>query len=380
MPNLQTDLSIKMKINFSNFLPNEFMVHQHDLFGEPVLLVQPSHLSVNWTKENLIFRSSVWLQKTGELISPGWKKFFNDREKPAIDPIPSDVKSGNVITKIDGSLCIFSLFNGNLVIRTRGTVDATTQDNGHEFVELAERYKVKSILEELNRDEKVTLLFEITSPNQRIVIAETPEPDLWLIGAIRHEDYSYFTQNEVDAIGVKYQFKRPKRYFFKTMEELRTTVEAFRGIEGVCFYYNNDQCIRKFKGIQYLFLHRAKSEISSIEKVIDLYISEAGQHNYDLSYSSFMKYLEKAFDYEIAMMARDHATRICDGMERVKEIMNTLYKFAESVKGMTRKDAALNILQAYNSTGRSATVFKILDNKPVGADEYKKILYQVLKQ
>jgi hypothetical protein len=46
---------------------------------------------------------------------------------------------------------------------------------------------------------------------------------------------------------------------------------------------------------------------------------------------------------------------------------------------MPRKFAAAEILQAHGSTGRSAIVFKVLDGKPITADDYKKILYQVLK-
>jgi hypothetical protein len=372
-----------MKIDFQNILLDEFMVHQHDLFGEPVLLIQPTHLGVKWSKENIIFRSSVWSKETGELISPGWKKFFNDQENPSIDPLPNDVKAGNVITKIDGSLCIFSLRNGNLITRTRGTIDATTQNNGNEFVELAEKYKVKSILSDLSHNEQVTLLFEITSPNQRIVIEETTKPDLWLIGAIRHENYSYFTQTELDSVGIKYRLKRPKRYFFKTMEELRETVAAFRGIEGVCFYYNNDQCIRKFKGIQYLFLHRAKSEISSIDKVIDVYVDWfLPRHTLShepTGYSEFFEYLTTKFDFEIATMATGHASRICDAMKEVHKIMNALFEFASARMNIARNIAAKEVLQAYGSTGRSSIIFKMLDRKVIGSDDYKKLLYQVLK-
>jgi hypothetical protein len=78
-------------------------------------------------------------------------------------------------------------------------------------------------------------------------------------------------------------------------------------------------------------------------------------------------------------MAIGHASRICDAMEEVHKIMNALFKFAGARIKIPRKFAAAEILQAYGSTGRSAIVFKILDRKVIGADEYKKILYQVLK-
>lgn len=356
------------------------MVHQHELFGEMVVLVQPIHIGTNYNKNTLKFRSSVW-DMQGNLVSPGWKKFFNADEKPDLDALPHDISGGSILEKIDGSLAIFSLFKGNLVARTRGTTNAFKQDNGYEFEYLVEKYKIKQILEELNATEQITLLFEITTPTQRIVIDYGTEPDLWLIGAIRHNDYSYLTQNEVDDIGVKYQLKRPKRYFFKTMEELRTTVEAFRGVEGVCFYYNNDQCIRKFKGINYLFLHRAKSEVSSIEKIIDVYIDLFMTTTYPVAptYPVFFQYLTDKFDFEIATMAQGHASRICDAMKEVNKIMAALLNCASECKNMPRRDAAARILQAYGSTGRSSIIFKLLDGKIAGADDWRKLLYQVLK-
>jgi hypothetical protein len=66
-------------------------------------------------------------------------------------------------------------------------------------------------------------------------------------------------------------------------------------------------------------------------------------------------------------------------MKEVHTIMNALFAFAAARSKMPRKFAAAEILQAHGSTGRSAIVFKVLDGKPITADDYKKILYQVLK-
>jgi esterase/lipase len=148
-------------------------------------------------------------------------------------------------------------------------------------------------------------------------------------------------------------------------------------------YYNNDQNILKVKSAHYLYLHRAKSEISSIEKVIDVYmdwfITKRFVEHSDFSYTSFFAYLEEKFDYEIATMARGHASRICDAMKEVEKIMNALFKYAADCKDMSRKDAAMKIMQAYGSTGRSSIIFKLMDGKVIGTDDWKKILYQVLK-
>ena len=78
-------------------------------------------------------------------------------------------------------------------------------------------------------------------------------------------------------------------------------------------------------------------------------------------------------------MAQGHAARICDAMKEVKKIMDALVLFSFDCINIPRKDAAAKILQAYGSTGRASMIFKMLDKKYIGADEYKKLLYQVLK-
>jgi len=164
---------------------------------------------------------------------------------------------------------------------------------------------------------------------------------------------------------------------------MKTSVEALRDQEGLCVYYKEEQCIRKVKSAHYLYLHRAKSEISSIDKVIDVYI-DWFMERHKISpeatgYPDFFKYLTEKFDYEIATMAQGHASRICDAMKEVKKIMDALVLFSFRRINIPRKQAAAEILQAYGSTGRAAIVFKMLDAKYIGADDYKKLLYQVLK-
>ena len=80
-------------------------------------------------------------------------------------------------------------------------------------------------------------------------------------------------------------------------------------------------------------------------------------------------------------MARGYVSRICDGMVEVRKILTGMHEFLPHVKVMSlRKQQAEKILQAYGTTGRSAMLFKMLDNRVLDADDYKKLLYQVLKQ
>lgn len=371
-----------MKIDLQSIDKESFMVHQHNIGEHECYLVQPIHLGATWNKDNLIFRSSVW-DVEGNPVSLSFKKFFNWEEKPDIDPAPNTLEGSQLLEKLDGSTLIISRYKGHTVMRTRGTVNAHQQPNGDELTFLREKYDKFFEFIEAQENTSVSYIFEWLSPSNRIVLDYGNDPDMVLIGVIFHSDYSMMSQDGLSTVASQLQLRRPKLYSYDSIDDMKKSVEALRDQEGLCVYYKDEQCIRKVKSAHYLYLHRAKSEISSIEKVIDVYI-DWFMDRHTLSheatgYPEFFKYLTEKFDYEIATMAQGHASRICDAMKEVKKIMGALFEFAGDRTKMTRKQAAAEILQAYGSTGRAAIVFKILDRKVIGADEYKKLLYQVLK-
>lgn len=371
-----------MKIDIQSIDKESFMIHQHNIGEHECHLVQPIHIGATWNKDNLIFRSSVW-DNEGNPVSLSFKKFFNWDEKPELDPAPNTLDGAKLMEKLDGSTLIISRYKGHTVMRTRGTVDARNQPNGDELVFLREKYDHFFEHIEAMENTPVSYIFEWLSPSNRIVLDYGNDPDMVLIGGIYHNDYTMMKQESLDTMASQLQLRRPKIYSYDSIEEMKTSVEALRDQEGLCVYYKDEQCIRKVKSAHYLFLHRAKSEISSIDKVIDVYI-DWFMDRHTLSHEStgypeFFKYLTEKFDFEIATMAQGHASRICDAMKEVKKIMDALVLFSFHRINMPRKQAAAEILQAYGSTGRAAIVFKMLDKKYIGADDYKKLLYQVLK-
>jgi len=370
----------RMKIDLSSIDLESFMVHPHLVGGHECWLIQPIHIGAQWRKDNMIFRSSLW-DKDGYPVSLSFKKFFNWDEKPDLDTPPSNLNGAQLIEKLDGSTLIFSRYKGVTVIRTRGTSDARLQDNGYEIDFLIDKYqKFFTHLETLENSE-VSFIYEWLSPTNRIVLNYGDEPDMALVAMISHKDYSYWPQWSLDGVAKDFGLRRPRTFNYNSIAEMKQSIEALRDQEGICVYYNNGQSIRKVKSAQYLYLHRAKSEISSIEKVIDVYIDYFMTATYPVAptYPMFFQYLTDKFDFEIATMAQGHASRICDAMKEVNKIMAALVNCASECKSMPRKDAAARVLQAYGSTGRSSIIFKLLDNKIVGADDYKKILYQCLK-
>ncbi len=363
-----------MKIDLSQIDREQFMVHEHELAGETVYLVQPVHIGAKFTKDNLIFRSSVW-DKHGNLISASFPKFFNLGEHPELTPVPTSLKDTQLRQKLDGSTLIFSRWNGHTIVRTRGTVDARTQDNGAEIDVLLAKYpNVKNLLESYHTY-GASLLFEWLSPKNVIVI-RPEELDMLLIGMIYHDDYRLVAQDVLDGVAQTLGVKRPKSFSFDSVEQMQQEVSAFKGVEGLCMYYNNGQNILKVKGDWYLRLHRMKSEVSSLEKVMDVWIAQGKP-----SYTDFYNFLVNTFDYEIAEQARGHVSRICDAYKEVEDILHAMRNFLTPfmVSDASRKDVALAIQQAYGTTSRASFAFRIYDRKPLVPDDIKRLLFQVLK-
>jgi hypothetical protein len=367
-----------MKINLTE-IPEDFVTRPVEIAGEMCYLIFPPHIGTKWDKQNLIFRSSIW-NSEGELISAGFKKFFNWGEQPdlAYTPFSMTANGGvKLLEKIDGSTLIVSQYKGELIARTRGTADATGMENGHEIELLKKKYP-RAFENSLLEDNRYSLIFEWVSPENRIVI-KYPEPDIYLISIIDHIDYSLMPQDSVDNWADEYlQVKRPKVYTFGSLKEMHEAVQAFQGVEGLCVYCNKDQDIRKVKGVDYLARHRMKDELGSFERVVDFYFTQ-GQP----SFNDFYQSIVDTVDWETAEECRGDASRIVDGMKEVNKIIDGMKRFVAPLKAdlhMPRKEEAARIFQAYGDTNRTGMVFSILDGKELKEKDLKRLLYQVLKK
>ncbi len=348
------------------------MAHNHMLFGEQFTLVQPNHISAKWTKDNLWLRSTLF-DANGNAVSIGFPKFFNASESPHITPEPKSLENTTIVDKLDGSLLILSAYKGNIIARTRGTSNAETLANGNEIELFKSKYP--ELFDFVLKNEGYTILCEWVTPSNKIVI-NYPEPELYLIGMVNHLGPTLVKQDKLDEIarGV-INIKRPNRYTFETLSQLKEAVKAFKGKEGVCLYYNGDQNILKIKGEEYLTLHRLKSELGSFERVVDYWFALGC-----LSYQETEAKLNETFDYEVFNLCRGDISRICSGWKEVEKIISSMRDKADSLKNLPRREAAAIILQAYGTTNRAGFVFSLLDGKQLDSEAKKKLLYQVLKK
>ena len=361
-----------MKIDISSIDRTQFMVHEHSLNGEIVHLIQPQHIGTQWRQDNKHLRSVV-VNYDGEVISAGFPKFTNWGENPDHFPVPTSLRNCTIMEKLDGSLLIVSKYKGQYILRTRGTVDASTMANGHEL----ELFKstILNKLHDNNDTWNYSVLFEWLSPINKIVLSYGDESIWKLVGFVDHSDYSLATQDMLDLMAKKYDFLRPEIYTFTDVNDLLQNVDQWKGKEGVCVYSKNDQTIHKVKSADYLIKHRFKSE-ATLENTLDLYFSYGKP-----SYQEFESKLTETFDYECFEMVRGYASQICDASKEVNKIVDGFKSFIDNQLKVlsTRKEQAQKVISSYSESNRSSMIFSLLDGKTLTTDQHKKLFWQVLK-
>lgn len=354
-----------MNVNISQIDVKNIAIHEKQIGNDTVYLVHGKP-GTNWNQNNLIFRSSVW-DKNGNLISASFKKFFNWDECPDLDPKPLYISNCQLIEKIDGSTLILSKFNNNLITRTRDTVDVSFCDNYNEIDFFKKKYpKAFDVCQERS------YIFEWVSPKHSIVLNYS-QPDIYLTAVIEHYDYSMWSQEKLDALATSIGVKRPRIFKFATINEMIDAVKEFKGIEGICVYYNHGQNIRKVKSAEYLLLHHFKSDLN-LGNVLDMYLRYCQP-----KYNEFIESIAKEFDWECAQYVKGLASKVCDASVEVNRIIDSMKKFSDSVRGISRKEAAEKIISSFGKTSRSSFVFGFLDNKQLNNDSLKKLYFQVLK-
>ncbi len=363
-----------MKIEIDKIDQESFMVHDHVLNGEMFHLVQPQHINCKWTQKNKHFRSSLW-NVDGELVSASFPKFTNWGENPENFPVPTSLDNTTIVDKIDGSTCIIDYTNGTISMRTRGTVTYESADNKNDFEICLSKYP--KLIEWLKSNSNYSLLTEITTPNNRIVIRYGDDPEFWLTGAIDKVDYSLMPQKELDVLANNLGMIRPNTYKFSTIADLLTNVEKWTGKEGVCLYSSDGQNIWKIKSSEYLIKHRLKDEFRNLEKILDFYISEKCP-----SYHEFYDRVAQIVDFETATEIRGDISRCIDAWKDVQKIINGMMVFVNDTlsKLPSRKEQAIKIMSSYGTTNRSQYVFSILDSRPLTDDQIRKLFWQVLKK
>jgi len=349
-----------MKIKFNDYNLEGFNKKEVLFCGIEAILITPDDIKSKFTQDNKIFRSSIW-SRDGELLSASFPKFKNAGEDPDNFPMPKSLDGVGIVTKIDGSTCIVDFVNGEFSMRTRGVSSYLTQANYKDFEFCIEKYpKIKASI--MNNPD-YSFIFEIVTPNQKIVLDYGPEPDVILIGAIDKNQYWIVEQRYLDNLAEAIGVKRPEYHNFDSFEDIYEFCKINRTIEGFCLYFNNGQSIVKVKTDFYLALHRLFSGMKTIGNVIDVFLTTPRF----TKYSDFYEFICVNMDFELAERCKDDILKVvvayCKVLEKIEMIKNVI----NNVRGdsFTRKEQALDIMQHYGGDIRQKIAFLLLDDKPI---------------
>ena len=362
-----------MQANLSSVDRDFFFVNPRQVGEEQVYLVRPIHNGVVWTRENMIFRSSVW-DGEGKPVSLSFQKFFNWGERADLVPPPAQLQECELLEKVDGSTLIISYHKGIRINRTRGTTDATQLSNGSEIALLQQAYPA-AFDNPVLRSECVSAIFEWVTPSNRIVIGY-PKLELYLTGIIRHDDYGLYRQSDLDAIAQEWGVKRPRTYRYADLPEMLAQVKNLKGEEGLCVYFNQGQDILKVKSDWYLVRHAAKEAFAKNSKsVLEEYLLQGGPE-----YDSFMAVSTGKFDFEIVQIGLPFIKDVYAAREAVEARLAEFRRFVEANKGLSQKEFALETMRVYKPSQETGYVFSLRNRGGVEPKQIKDLYLKHLPQ
>jgi len=207
---------------------------------------QTTQYEGKWDEITLQCRGLV-TDDMGNICARPFKKFFNMEEGKH-----TPTEEFDVYEKMDGSLIIVFWYDGGWVVASRGS-----------FISDQAIAASKIFFEELDHNFSIgiTYLFEFTAPWNRIVVDYGEKPNLTLLGAIRTDDETEATWEQLKMIGDGANCDVVKKYDgisdYSTLKGMiKDNAEGF-----VIRFSNGDRM--KIKGVEYLRLPKIMTEVST---------------------------------------------------------------------------------------------------------------------
>jgi hypothetical protein len=333
-----------------------FNFKECEVGGDPCWLITPKELSVPWDHSNARFRSCVLRQSDNFVVSQGFAKFTNFGEKPDFqrwDP------SWPVVArhKLDGSCLIVSKYKDQIVVRTRGNIDAYSHPNGDELKDL---FNFEYLFDMQTSTSNISYLFEWTSPSNIIVIRESQEPKLTLIGVIENDRARYISHVIVADIAKRHGLDSPQQYTFENIDVASEMVKLWKGKEGIVIYSPCGQILKKIKADEYCRLHKVATGLTNTKQVLNLFLTSK------MSYKAedFYKFIEDSIDYEVAERLKDEIVKITEAYGKYIHTRDIIEREVNSYirSYETRKEQAQALSRNWKSWCLSLA-FNALDNR-----------------
>ena len=323
-------------------------------------LILPHHSNAvsndGWTEDNLWLRSRVECVKTGDTISQGFGKFFNlgmgpDGMRVDAQDIHDAVKNGEHVVathKYDGSCLIRSVYKGEVIFRTRGSLSYEYHEGA--VTELEKFCQEHPKLLDPSWMHEGSLFFEWMTPDFQIVI-KYDKPGLVLIGGVDHghrhiSHLRYYTVDELELIANSGDL--PLMEFFKidSLQQWHTfyhATVAHKEIEGyVIRLGENEDRLVKVKSQPYLVKHGLKSNLS-YKSLVEFWL----QHGRG-SGEEIVRQLEQMYDEEVVMWAMPFVLEVEEGIAAWEKTYGEVRETAEERRHWPRKDFAIEMQKKYS--------------------------------
>ncbi len=347
--------------------------------GERLITPGFSQKNETWPDRESLWMRSLHVDKDSRIISVGLPKFFNIGYGPNFAKSDQEeLMEQNGVTaiqKIDGSLLIRFVQDGEVKFRTRGSFGIglpALQEYLDKAVETLPLLFNPKLLPDSS------LFFEWVSPKNQIVL-KYDEDRIHFIGEASYDrDRKWYDQTPRlstydELIRLQNMFS-PKSIIPATcvftaggiqdmINDIRTNTE----IEGYVFTSADGQTMMKVKTDAYFVRHAMLSTMTT-ERMVDLWISW-GKTGYTEFYERFLK----EYDYACLTIAIPIISSMFDGIDVMKRIVAHMFRFLNKNSCLLRKEFAEKAKQAYMGE-KLALCFMLLDGKPVSDRIAKKIV------
>ena len=217
-------------------------------------------LGVDWSDKETRAARGLILDDNGNIIARPFEKFFNLNELLNRDNYSNEVQDLSsaddgaieVSDKRDGSLVIAFNHNGKLKFASSGSLDSRHTKMFNIAARKLWDEELFNKVEELSKT--YTLLFEYTSPDNRIVLDYDKER-IVLIGIRETETGKDFTMKETKEITKGFGLEYVDLLELNTMEEIMEYTSSQEGIEGVVVLFTKTMKRIKIKTKEYLDNH-----------------------------------------------------------------------------------------------------------------------------
>lgn len=331
--------------------PELFKVNEKD----GLRLIIPNHSNAcgneGWSRENLWLRSRVESVKNNDTISQGFGKFFNLGQGP--DGLRIDAETiltairGNqpvvATLKYDGSCLIRSVYEGEVMFRTRGSLAFNYHEGANnEMGVFLDRYPK---LWDPEWEPTRSLLFEWLTPDFQIVI-KYDEADLRLLAAVDHghrhfSHLRYLKMEELEPIAAECGIPLTEYHTINSIQgwhHFYRDVVDHKEIEGYVLRLNDEQDLVKVKATPYLTKHGVKSNLS-FKSMVEFWL----QHSQEGIYHSILGQLENLYDEEVVMWALPFVDNLFIAVEAWVAAKALVEKTVAEHTHYSRKDFAIKM-------------------------------------